>query len=355
MNVSRQYSGYIEYVGVKPSAVRPGPPNASSSWCMTSLLPLAAHTWSAVSATPVSRAEVRREVRAQRDGVAVGVAVELAGRLGHRVATSATRDSDGANGFSLTLSRAAHVELRCAVRDLPPQVVAQREVVEVGHVSRRCDGLTRTSTAAAWPGRSSAFASATTCGATSSSARRVVVDDVDAAQEGLHRQARRVAGAAAGGQHVVGARGVVAERDRRVRADEDRAGVAHAHRDLAGVARLDLEVLGGVGVDDAEPGVEVVDENDAALRIRASASAMRSQCLVAGTCTASSASTASASSTLVVTSTEAAITSCSAWLIRSEATNAASAVSSARIAISVGPASESMPMRPLSRRLAAVT
>jgi hypothetical protein len=28
VNVSRQYSGYIEYVGAKPSAVRPGPPNA---------------------------------------------------------------------------------------------------------------------------------------------------------------------------------------------------------------------------------------------------------------------------------------------------------------------------------------
>ena len=49
------------------------------------------------------------------------------------------------------------------------------------------------------------------------------------------------------------------------------------------------------------------------------------------------------------------MTSCSAWLIRSAATCAGSAVSSARIAISVGPASESMPMRPLSSRLAAVT
>ena len=46
---------------------------------------------------------------------------------------------------------------------------------------------------------------------------------------------------------------------------------------------------------------------------------------------------ASASSALVVTSTLAAISSCSAWLIRSAATCTGSAVWSARIAISVGP------------------
>ena len=39
----------------------------------------------------------------------------------------------------------------------------------------------------------------------------VVVDDVDAAQERLHRQAAAVAGAAGGGQHVVRAGGVVTE------------------------------------------------------------------------------------------------------------------------------------------------
>jgi hypothetical protein len=45
-----------------------------------------------------------------------------------------------------------------------------------------------------------------------------------------------------------------------------------------------------------------------------------------------------------VTSTDAATTSCSAWLIKSAATNSALAVSSAKIAISVGPASESIPI-----------
>ena len=47
---------------------------------------------------------------------------------------------------------------------------------------------------------------------------------------------------------------------------------------------------------------------------------MRSTCLVAATCLSSSASTSSASRSESVTSTEAAIGSCSAWLIRSEAT-----------------------------------
>ena len=43
---SRAYSGYIEYVGAKLSARRPGPPKAWSSWSITSLDPLAAHTCS---------------------------------------------------------------------------------------------------------------------------------------------------------------------------------------------------------------------------------------------------------------------------------------------------------------------
>src|SRR5690606_35360569 len=47
-----------------------------------------------------------------------------------------------------------------------------------------------------------------------------VVDDVDAPQEGLDGQARGVAGAAAGGQDVVGAGRVVAEGDGGPGADE---------------------------------------------------------------------------------------------------------------------------------------
>ena len=50
--VSRAYSGYIEYVGANDSATRPGPPKACSSWSMTSLDPLAAHTMSGVMPDP---------------------------------------------------------------------------------------------------------------------------------------------------------------------------------------------------------------------------------------------------------------------------------------------------------------
>ncbi len=69
---------------------------------------------------------------------------------------------------------------------------------------------------------------------------------------------------------------------------------------------------------------------------------MRSACLAEPIWSTRAESTASASCSLSVISTLAAMGSCSAWLIRSAATNAASAVSSAMIAISVGPASASM-------------
>ena len=93
-----------------------------------------------------------------------------------------------------------------------------------------------------------------------------VLDEVHAAQERLHGQPRRVPGAAAGGQHVVRARAVVAERHRRPRPDEHRPRVADLQRDLAGPRGLDLQVLGGVGVDDREAGRDVRDEDRARLR-----------------------------------------------------------------------------------------
>ena len=56
VNVSRAYSGYMEYVGSAPSAVRPGPPNAWNSWSMISLEPFAPHSSSTSSRVPDSRA-----------------------------------------------------------------------------------------------------------------------------------------------------------------------------------------------------------------------------------------------------------------------------------------------------------
>ena len=52
VRVLRAYSGYMEYVGAKLSASRPGPPKACSSCCITSLDPLAAHTISGVMPLP---------------------------------------------------------------------------------------------------------------------------------------------------------------------------------------------------------------------------------------------------------------------------------------------------------------
>ena len=54
VEVSRAYSGYIEYVGAKLTAVRPGPPKAWSSCSITSLEPLAAHTCSGRTPSGVS-------------------------------------------------------------------------------------------------------------------------------------------------------------------------------------------------------------------------------------------------------------------------------------------------------------
>ncbi len=52
VEVLRAYSGYIEYVGEKPSARRPGPPKACSSCSITSLEPLAAQTCSTATSKP---------------------------------------------------------------------------------------------------------------------------------------------------------------------------------------------------------------------------------------------------------------------------------------------------------------
>ena len=70
---------------------------------------------------------------------------------------------------------------------------------------------------------------------------------------------------AAGGQHVVHAGDVVAERGGRPRAEEHRAGVAHrAAASASGSAVSELEVLGRDHVDRVERGERVVDQHDAA-------------------------------------------------------------------------------------------
>ena len=92
-----------------------------------------------------------------------------------------------------------------------------------------------------------------------------VVHDMDAPQERLHRQSTGVPGAARRGKHVVGAGAVIAQAHRRPRADENRSGGTDPGGHPGGVCGLDLQVLGGVGVDHPHPGVNVVDQDDAGL------------------------------------------------------------------------------------------
>ena len=96
MRVLRAYSGYIEYVGAKLSASRPGPPKACSSCCITSLDPLAAQTMSGVMPLPPEVLRYAGELLAQRDELAVGVAVELDGASADRLDSEAASASDGA-------------------------------------------------------------------------------------------------------------------------------------------------------------------------------------------------------------------------------------------------------------------
>ena len=354
--------GCIEYDGSKPSAVRPGPPKACRSCWSTSLDPLAAHRFSVVSATPVAR--VRYAARAARSAtrVAVGVAVQRRGGLGAPPRRRRDQRRRRRVRVLVGVERDRDVQLRRAVGAAAAQVVAQRQVVE-GHAGADHDrslGGSRRRSAPSRPGRARAGPRRRRGRRRGrpprASASRGVVDDVDAAQERLHGQARRVPRAAAGGQHVVGAGAVVAERDRAVRADEDRAGVAHPGGDRARRRRS-----GSPGARRRRRRPPASPSSTADTRTPPDCvprSAVGDPLGVLGgrrPGASSSASTASASSTESVTSTLAASGSCSAWLIRSAATCTGSAVSSARIAISVGPASESMPISPRSSRFAAVT
>ena len=185
----------------------------------------------------------------------------------------------------------------------------------------------------------------------------VVLDDVDAAQERLHRQAAGVPGASAGGQHVVGAGEVVAEGHRRLYCtDEDRPGVAHPGSDLGGVRGHDLEVLRGPGVD--HPQARASRSSTRTIADCSPASAVSDPLGVFRRCdlrfelgrrrrrrAAASVGDEQAGGERVVLGL--------ADQVGGE--DRGSAVSSARMAISVGPASESMPITPRSSRLAAAT
>lgn len=77
---------------------------------------------------------------------------------------------------------------------------------------------------------------------------RTVLDELDRFEEGHHAQSSRESGGPTGGQDMVGAGQVVPQGHRAVGPDEDGAGVADPTRDLWSIGRVDLQVLGRVGV-----------------------------------------------------------------------------------------------------------
>lgn len=89
-----------------------------------------------------------------------------------------------------------------------------------------------------------------------------VVDNVDATQEGLHRQAAGMPRKSRGRQHMVGPRAVVTEAHRRPRPNEDGASRTYPAGDLWRVCGLDLEVLSRIGIHHLDAGIEIVDQDD---------------------------------------------------------------------------------------------
>ena len=253
--VTSASKGCMEYDGENPMAVRPGPPKACRSCCWTSLEPLPAHMFADGQAI----AQVSREILPQRSRVPVRVAVEVAQSSLHRLLDGIDHQIGQRVRVLVGVEPHRHVELRCAVGVLPAQVIADGELFEQIHAPKpRRDRL---------PVRGQVLHVGERDHVRRDLPQRglVVADDVDPTQEGLDRQSATVPRTASGRQHVVGAGAVVAERHRRVRPDEDRAGVAHPQCQLVASAGLDLQVFGRVGVDDHQAGVEVVDEHRAGL------------------------------------------------------------------------------------------
>ena len=220
-------------------------------------------------------AEVVGEVLAQLDGVPVGVAVERARDARDRVRDGLPEALARRVGVLVGVQLDGHVQLGGAVgvqaRRSSRMRPRTRSPVLIGLVTGH---PLRSSARSSAPGRHGGDVGGEVLGtAEGVDARRdrgqgvaVALDDVDDLEVRVDRQAAGVPGGAAGRQHVVGAGQVVAERDRAVGADEDRAGVADLARHLGGVVGLDLQVLGRPGVGDLARGGEVVDQDVAGLR-----------------------------------------------------------------------------------------
>ena len=120
-------------------------------------------------------------------------------------------------------------------------------------------------------GKPSASASTARCGVSASDRLVGHLDHGHPPQERGGAEGRRVARRAPGGQDMVGAGDVVAEGGRAVRAHEHRPRPRDLRRDRLGVARRDLEVLGGerLGQLDRQGHAGTLDERDGTDRRRA--------------------------------------------------------------------------------------
>ena len=173
--VPRAMSACIEYEGSKPMAVRPGPPKVCSSCWMTSLEPLAAQTLAAADLVSGGPGEVRGELGAQLDGVAVRVAVEAAGGLADPLGDALDQRLGQRVRVLVGVQPYGDVQLRRAVGGLAAQLVPYGQIVDAdGHLRVRAPSSSnRALSAAPCAGRSSASASVTTWWVTSASASRV--------------------------------------------------------------------------------------------------------------------------------------------------------------------------------------
>ena len=179
--------------------------------------------------------------------------------------------------------------------------------------------LRRIATERAWASSPSASPSAIAAGPSARSCSGPAFEDRGALHEVEHAEARREARRARGRQHVVGAADVVADRLRRVGAEEDRAGVADLRRPAASAsARLDLEMLGRERVDQRHRLVEVAHQDDRA-EVAPRRAGDRARAAASRAARSTACSTASASAASSVIRIDCAAASCSACASRSAA------------------------------------
>ena len=155
-------------------------------------------------------------------------------------------------------------------------------------------------------------------------------------------------------QHVVGARDVVADHLRRMRAEEDRAGIADAVGELLRLARRDLQMLGRDAVGKRRRLVERAQLDDGAEHVPASP-AMLPRGSAAELARDRRFDRARESAHRPSSGSTGRRVSCSACASRSAAIHSGSLCLSAMIRTSDGPAMLSMPTVPNTWRLAAAT